>query len=104
MLHHLLNNAARHRSHGGTITIRLFRSLETSEAVIEVYNDGQEIPPDNLKSIFLYKTSDSSDPQNRGIGLFAAKSYLIGMNATIYAENRETGVAFRIVVPMKATA
>lgn len=104
VLHHLLNNAARHRFCGGTIAIRLFKSPDAGEAVIEVYNDGPEIPPDSLKSIFLYKTSDSSDPQSRGIGLFAAKSYLIGMNATISAENRETGVAFRIVVPMKASA
>lgn len=104
VLHHLLNNAARHRSHGGTITIRLFRSPDANEAVIEVYNDGPEIPPERLKSIFLYKTSDSSDPQSRGIGLFAAKSYLIGMNATISVVNKETGVAFRISVPMKAIA
>jgi signal transduction histidine kinase len=102
VLHHLLNNAARHRYHGSTITIRLISIPVANEAVIEVCNDGQGIPPESLKSIFLYKTSDSSDPQSRGIGLFAAKSYLIGMNATISAENRENGVAFRIIVPMKA--
>lgn len=102
VLHHLLNNAARHRSEGSVIAIRLQSSPDSNEAIIEVYNDGQLIPPGNLKSIFLYKTSDSSDPQNRGIGLFAAKSYLIGMNATISAENRESGVAFRIVVPMRS--
>ena len=100
VLHHLLNNAVRYRSIGSGITIRLISKPERSEAIIEVCNAGQAIPPDNLKSIFLYKTSDSSDPQNKGIGLFAAKSYLIGMNATITAENRDAGVAFVIVVPM----
>lgn len=100
VLHHLLNNAARHRSNGGGIEIRLLNGLEFNEAIIEVYNDGPNIPPDRLKSIFLYKTSDSSDPQSRGIGLFAAKSYLVGMNATISADNAKNGVVFRIGVPM----
>jgi len=100
VLHHLLNNAARHRSNGGAIELRLLNGQEFNEATIEVYNDGPHIPLDRLKSIFLYKTSDSSDPQSRGIGLFAAKSYLVGMNATISADNLENGVVFRISVPM----
>lgn len=102
VLHHLLNTAVRYRFNGSEINIRLISKPETNEAIIEVYNGGQTISPENLKSIFLYKTSESSDPQNKGIGLFAAKSYLIGMNATISAENRGAGVAFVIVVPMVA--
>lgn len=104
VLNHLLNNAARYRASGGLMRITLFDNADSGEAVIEVYNDGSIIPPDRLKSIFLYKTSDSSDPQSRGIGLFAAKSYLIGMNATISVENREHGVAFSITVPTSSVA
>ncbi|WP_431049997.1 sensor histidine kinase [Roseateles sp. L2-2] len=100
VLNHLLNNAVRYRTAGSEISIRLNCPVDASEATVEVYNEGQAIPADNLKSIFLYKTSESFDPQNKGIGLFAAKSYLIGMNATIVAANRDKGVSFIIAVPM----
>jgi signal transduction histidine kinase len=100
VLHHLLSNAARYRFAGTPITIRLQVNHETGDAELAVCNDGPLIPTEALKSIFLYKTSDSSEPRNKGLGLYAAKSYLMGMRATITAENQEGGVAFVILVPI----
>lgn len=100
VLHHLLSNAARYRFEGTPITIRLRVNHGTGDAELAVCNDGPLIPTEALKSIFLYKTSDSSEPRNKGLGLYAAKSYLMGMRATIAAENRDGGVAFVIMVPI----
>lgn len=100
VLHHLLSNAARYRFAGTPITIHLRIDRDSGDAELAVCNDGPPIPTEALKSIFLYKTSDSSEPRNKGLGLYAAKSYLMGMRATIVAENRDGGVAFVILVPI----
>ncbi|WP_077033064.1 HAMP domain-containing sensor histidine kinase [Pelomonas sp. KK5] len=100
VLHHLLNNADRHRTPGTPITVRLTVQRDRGDAVLEVCNDGTLIPGERLKSIFLYKTSDSPEPRNKGLGLYSAKSYLMGMRATIAAENRQAGVAFVILLPL----
>lgn len=100
VVHHLLNNAERHRNVGTAITIRLNIDEVKRDAVVEVCNDGSKIPADRLRAIFQYKTSDSQDPRNRGLGLYAARSYLIAMRATIAAENRVNGVAFVMLVPL----
>lgn len=100
VLHHLLTNAVRHRRLGSTIRIRLRVDEENLDAVVEVCNDGEEIPLEKLKAIFQYRTSDRLEPRNRGLGLYAARSYLVAMKATIFAENRDGGVAFVVLVPL----
>lgn len=100
VVHHLLNNAVRYRIEGTSITIRLSVDEVKQDALVEVCNDGPGIPADRLKSIFQYRTSDSQDPRSRGLGLYAARSYLIAMRSTITAENRDNGVAFVILIPL----
>ncbi|MDG0835130.1 sensor histidine kinase [Roseateles saccharophilus] len=100
VVHHLLNNAVRYRTEGTSITIRLSVDEVKRDALVEVCNDGPVIPADRLKSIFQYRTSDSQDPRSRGLGLYAARSYLIAMRSTIAAENRDNGVAFVMLMPL----
>lgn len=103
IINHLLDNAKRYRSPNSKIIIRIKSNDETKDAEIEVYNDGPTIPEERLKAIFLYRNSDRTTPQNKGIGLFSARSYLLGMKATINAENRASGVAFVILVPLDSS-
>lgn len=100
VMNHLLDNAQRYKSPDSQILIRLFKNEETKDAVVEVFNEGPSIPVDRLKSVFLYRNTDRSTPQNKGIGLCSARAYLFGMKATISVENRAGGVVFVVLIPL----
>ncbi len=100
VIHHLLDNAQRHKFLDSVVQIRLTKNEKTKDAVVEVFNEGELIAEDKLKSVFLYRYSDRTTPQNRGIGLFSARAYLFGMKSTISVENRDGGVAFVILIPL----
>lgn len=91
VIDHLISNARRYRTEAGEMVVRLRDSGE--EVVVEVYNDGPHIPLSRLETIFKYRDSDRLERTNRGIGLFAARAYLLAMKATIRAENQPGGVA-----------
>lgn len=100
VLDHLLNNANRHKFPGSKITIALEK---TDVAVkVDVTNSGPQVPPDQLETIFNLGFSTTLDPENRGLGLFAVRSYILGMRGTIHAENRPGGVSFVILFPRKS--
>jgi signal transduction histidine kinase len=97
VLSNLLNNAVRHQISGTEIEISL--RLTDAGATIEIYNQGPNIPAEELDSIFNYGFSSHISPENRGIGLFTARVYMLGMNGSLYAENRPNGVALVIILP-----
>jgi len=93
VIEHLVDNAITHRTHGDIII-----ALDDEVPVITVSNHGGLIENERLDSIFRYKKSDGALLRNRGIGLYASRSYLIGMQATIRATNLSNGVAMVITL------
>lgn len=65
----LLDNARRHTPAGGRVTVRLFR--EAGEAVVEVRDTGEGIPPEELPRIWerLYRVEKSRSRTHGGAGL-----------------------------------
>lgn len=103
VIHHVIDNASRYRTSGTDIVVQLRKNKEQGDAVVSVMNSGPRIPESNLRTIFEYGNGDRSTPQNQGIGLYSSRSYLLGMKATISAENLGEGVAFVILIPLSAS-
>lgn len=94
---HVLSNAAEHRTPGTDIEV-LFAKVG-SDAVIRVHNSGQPIPEDMLESIFGYGVSlhkDKVSGQDRGQGLFVAKTNTVKMGGSIAARNELDGVTVEL--------
>lgn len=93
---HLLRNAHRHRTPATPITL----SLETNEttATVHVHNQGPQIPTELLESIFDYGVSGTTptSTEQRGQGLFVARTYMAKMGGTVTAHNEEGGVRFSL--------
>lgn len=98
VLEHLFDNAERHAFPGSTIKVRW--DDEGDLVKIEVYNRGDRL--EDCESIFKLGVSDPDKGGQLGLGLYAAKMYLSGMNGSIYAENRDDGVAF--IIHLQKTA
>jgi signal transduction histidine kinase len=97
---HILRNADRYRPTGTPITLRL--SLTDSTATVSIHNQGPAIDPAMLDTIFEYGVSDADRAvpgEQRGQGLFVAKTYTAKMGGTISAENAEGGVCLRLGLP-----
>lgn len=93
-LTHLLNNAARYRVADTPITLHL--SLDAEQAQIEVHNQGPQISPERLGSLFELGAGDAEGPSHRGQGLFVARTYLAKMGGGIAVRNEAGGVSFEL--------
>ena len=106
---HVLQNAQRHRRAGTPITLRL--RADEARATVDLYNEGDGIPPELIDKIFEYGVSgahaqadgaeaaaDAHAPQ-RGQGLFVAKTYMAKMGGTVAAENVGGGVRVVLTLP-----
>jgi len=91
-LTHLLSNAQRYRRPDTPIRLRLQTSGDT--ALLEVFNEGPNIAPERLATLFELGAGDADGPSHRGQGLFVARSYLAKMGGSITVENRANGVSF----------
>ncbi len=78
--------------------IRVKLKKEGSYGVLELYNDGSNIPEDNIEHIFetLYKDKTG----NFGLGLAISKKIVDFYGGSIRAVNRENGVSFIIKYPI----
>lgn len=91
----ILNNAKEFRNQGTDITLRVF--ADASWVLIEVGNQGPQIPPDLIDEIFEYGVSSrDSDAEHQGLGLFVAKQYVKKMGGDVHVRNVEGGVRFAI--------
>ena len=97
---HILRNADRHRTAGTPITIELRLEQAAGTAVVRVHNQGEPIEAALRERIFEYGVSgdragiESTQPGQRGQGLFVARTYMSKMGGTIEASNDEGGVSF----------
>ncbi len=102
VLTHVLRNADRHRRTGTPIRLGLGR--EAGNAVLAVHNLGEPIAADLIDRIFDYgvSTTEPTEGQGRGQGLFVARTYLAKMDGSIAVANEASGVRFTIALPSLA--
>lgn len=98
----LLDNASKYSSPNGTISIDTF--VSGGGVVVNILDDGEGIPADDLESIFdKFQRVGSGDnrPAGTGLGLAVCRGFVEAFNGTISAANRgETrGARFTVTIP-----
>jgi signal transduction histidine kinase len=96
---HILRNAERYRLPGTPITLTLATSDTTAR--VAIHNQGPAIPPEMIERIFDYGVSDgqgAASNEQRGQGLFVAKTYMGKMGGTVGVRNEEGGVSFMLTL------
>ncbi len=98
----LLDNAVRHSS-GGEIGVSLKRQGHT--AILEVINEGEEIPPEKREHLFdrFYRADEArnSEGQHYGLGLSIAKAVAEKHGGSIGVSWCEGKVQFTVSIPIK---
>jgi len=107
VIDNLLGNALSFSSDTGLIDIKL--STEDAFVVLQVENEGPEIPKDKLEDIFerFYseRPIDEKFGQHSGLGLSISRQIVQGHNGRIYAENilnkkeQHKSVRFSVLLP-----
>jgi two-component system sensor histidine kinase KdpD len=103
VLFNLLDNAAKYAASGTTVFIRTWRDRDS--AVLQVLDEGQGIPQDDLEHIFdkFYRVSKADQIRpGTGLGLAISRGFVESMNGTIVAANRSDrpGAVFTIRLPI----
>jgi two-component system sensor histidine kinase KdpD len=105
VLFNLLDNAAKYAAAGTTVFIRTWR--DGSAVVLQIADEGEGIPQDDLEHIFdkFYRVpkADQIRP-GTGLGLAISRGFVEAMNGTIVAANRSDrrGAVFTIRLPIAA--
>lgn len=98
----LLSNAMKYTPEGGEIRIRLER--KRGKAILEIYNQGQQIPKKNLPYLWdaFYRADESRTKENRGsgMGLAVTKAILQRHRARFGVRNQTGGVCFWFALPL----
>ncbi len=99
----LLDNALKHTSSGGTVSIRLTAS-HGGGARVEVKDSGPGIDPPDLARIFdrFYRVDKARTGECTGLGLAIAQWIVVAHGGRIWAENATdgTGAVFTATVPL----
>ena len=102
VVENLLSNALRHAVPGGGIQVKLEQL--GSRARLTVYNDGPNIPPEELTRLWepFYRAdpSRSRDSGGTGLGLAIVWKTVQAHGGRCWGENRPGGVAFVIELPI----
>jgi signal transduction histidine kinase/CheY-like chemotaxis protein len=104
VLSNLLGNAAKYMNEGGQI--RVLATIEGSEVVVRVQDDGIGIAADKLASIFeLFSQVDTSAGRSHGglgIGLTLVRTLVNGHGGTVEAHSagRDRGSEFLVRLPI----
>ena len=105
VLFNLLDNAAKYSQPETTIAIRSRR--ERDQVVLEVADEGDGIPPDELESVFdkFYRVQKGDHVRpGTGLGLAISRGFVEAMRGTISAANRSdrNGAILTIRLPVPA--
>ena len=98
----ILDNAAKYAPDGTTIRIRSW--LETNLVCVQVIDEGEGIPVDDLEPIFdkFYRARKGDQVRaGTGLGLAISRGFVEAMHGTIKAANRtdRSGAVFTITLP-----
>jgi two-component system sensor histidine kinase KdpD len=107
VLFNLLDNAAKYSAAGGAIAIRASR--EVGFVMLQVTDEGDGIPPEDLDRIFdkFYRAQKGDQVRaGTGLGLAISRGFVEAMRGTIEAANRidRRGAVFSIRLPIPANA
>ncbi len=98
----VISNAFKYTKTGGEIAIRLTHTGQ--QAVITVWDDGEQIPADKLEKIFerFYQMPSQTNDRTAGtgIGLDLTRSLVELHHGTITARNVQRGCEFIISIPL----
>lgn len=90
VLYNLCHNAVKFSAEGGRLKISVSR-LKGKKLLIEVYNEGQGIPAEELQYVFerFYKSDKSRglDKSGSGLGLFISKTIIEAHGESIWVES-----------------
>ena len=105
VLFNVLDNAAKYAPTGTTVRIQSCR--DRGSVGLQILDEGDGIPPDDLEHIFdkFYRARKADHVRaGTGLGLAIARGFVEAMNGTIVAANRtdRTGAMFTITLPVPA--
>jgi len=103
VLFNLLDNAAKYAAAGTTIFIRTWRDRSTVS--LQILDEGEGIPQDDLEHIFdkFYRVQKTDQVRpGTGLGLAISRGFIEAMHGTIVAANRadRKGAVFTITLPV----
>ncbi len=106
-LFNVLDNAAKYSPAGSTIRIEAWRDQDSVS--LEIMDEGDGIPPDELEHIFdkFYRVQKGDHVRaGTGLGLPISRGFIEAMQGTIVAANRSDrrGAVFTIRMPIPAEA
>ena len=98
-----INNAVSHTENGNDI--RLSLEQKDDKAVFSVFNQGKNIPEEDIDHIWesFYKTDKSrirSTQNNVGLGLYIVRTITEAHNGEYAVENLTDGVRFWFSIPL----
>lgn len=105
VLGNLLDNAVRHSTAGGTVTLRVEPGDQGRSVVITVADDGEGVSPEHLPYLFerFYRVDAARDRQHggSGIGLAIVKALVTAHGGTVAASSEGVGhgTAFDVRLP-----
>jgi two-component system, OmpR family, sensor histidine kinase KdpD len=102
VLFNLLDNAAKYAAPGSTIIIHTWRDHDFVS--LQIADEGEGIPPDDLEHIFdkFYRVQKTDQVRpGTGLGLAISRGFVEAMHGTIVAANRtdRNGAMFTITLP-----
>src|SRR6201747_2593269 len=107
VLFNLLDNAAKYAPDGTTISIRAAR--DQGSISLQIMDEGNGIPPDELESVFdkFYRAQKGDHVRpGTGLGLAISRGFVEAMHGTITAANRtdRSGAVLAIRLPIPAAS
>jgi len=107
VLFNLLDNASKYARAGTSITIQSWRDRET--VCLQVLDEGEGIPPQDLERIFdkFYRARKGDQVRaGTGLGLAISRGFIEAMQGKITAANRpdRSGAVFTITLPIPNVA
>jgi two-component system sensor histidine kinase KdpD len=105
VLFNILDNAAKYSPAGTTVGIQSWR--DGGAVCLQILDEGEGIPPDDLERIFdkFYRAQKGDQVRaGTGLGLAISRGFVEAMHGTIAAANRvdRPGAAFTIRLPVPA--
>ena len=103
VLFNVLDNAAKYAAGGSTIVIHTWR--DGDYVTLQIADEGDGIPPDDLEHIFdkFYRVQKTDQVRpGTGLGLAISRGFIEAMHGTIAAANRpdRNGAVFTISLPI----